>query len=175
MRPPRILYLYDIPDWAIHNVGRLWLGHPDLSVAYKAYSDLTDEEFDVYDLVWFGFSNLYFDWISRSRPLIHRRKVVVSVHDPAEIGPERPDWRRFATAVGRDRIHPLSWYSLTRLRLLKGAALAVTASDEMFRILQWADVHTAVIPTMSQLPVRETIGLITKAAVSCATARFFLI
>ena len=81
----KIIYFYDIENWAIHNVGKLWLH--DYFVSYKHISEIMYTDLSTYDIIWFGFATLF----ERVKSHIEKikgfsiSKIVVSVHDPIEL------------------------------------------------------------------------------------------
>ena len=60
MSKVKILYLYDLEGWAIHNVGKLWLnGLSDLQVTLMDFKQFKHSDFARFDLVWFGKISTY--------------------------------------------------------------------------------------------------------------------
>lgn len=135
----KILYIYNIDNWAIHNVGKLWL--EDLKsheVVFKNFFDITNSqlEFSKYNLVWFGYLDLYRD--SSFKP----SNSVISIHDPKEVFDQVINWKEIE--INSDRI-----------ALAKRAVSCVTTSEELLRRLEDSKVKVTLIPTTSNLPYAE--------------------
>lgn len=134
---PSILYIHS--GWAIETVGRLWFTDQTIArVAFIRASDpaLTAELMAKHDLVWYGYSSLF-----KSHPC-DPDKAVLAVHDPAELFPERADWKT-SCSIGEERIAHL-----------RSVRVVVVISEEMQEILQAAGVNTLRLPTRSQIPPR---------------------
>ena len=151
-RRRRVLYLYNVPDWAIHNVGRDW------SAALSDTHDFTlmpfgrheAEDPGAYDHVVWGYSTLGYSGRTlvetlRSRPLGWLRwrggspRFAAIVQDPCEIFPERPDWQEAS---------PRSAH------LARFGRLAVT-SNEMKQVLARLGRAAVKVNTRSLLPARD--------------------
>ena len=134
---PSILYIHS--GWAIETVGRLWFTEQAIaSVTFIRASDpvLTAELMAKYDLVWYGYSSLF---------ICHPcdpAKAVLAVHDPAELFPERPDWKTSCSMAEE------------RIAHLRSVRAVVVISEEMQEILQAAGVNALRLPTRSQIPPR---------------------
>jgi len=89
-----------------------------------------------HDLVWYGYSSLY-----KNHPC-DPAKAVLAVHDPAELFPERPDWKS-SCSIGEERIAHL-----------RSVRAVVVISEEMRELLQAAGVNALRLPTRSQIPPR---------------------
>ncbi len=152
----KILYLHNKENWAIHNVGRLWLADiPGVEVTYRNIkADDSIESFDNYDYVWFGLSTIYFDFN------YDLRRSIISIHDPFEIFPQEMNWKKrqpfFET-----------------LELLKKARAVVTASSEMLSILNDNLINAELIPTKSTIPCREPDAIVTTKCHYSAVCGFF--
>lgn len=134
----KILYLHNSDNWAIHNVGKLWFYEIDSAeVAMKNYHKIDKNEVQSYDYVWYGYSLMY---LKMPHDL---NKTILSVHDPLELFPQVPDWKKEPPTP-------------ERVNLLKGAHKVVTASVELKKILASLKVDSSLIPTSSLLPVRDT-------------------
>jgi glycosyltransferase involved in cell wall biosynthesis len=135
---PRILHLHS--GWAIETVGRLWFtGQTRARVTFMRTGDpqLTAEFINGFDFVWYGYSSLF-----RQHPC-DPAKAILAVHDPAELFPERADWKS-ACAIPEEH-----------LRRLRGARAVVVISREMQQVLESAGVNALRIPTCSQVPLRN--------------------
>lgn len=141
----KILYLYNKVDWAIHNVGKLWLRDlsPDIKVDFVNYKDIQDKSiFGKYDFIWFGYFLIYLNF--NHNPL----KTIVTVHDPMELYPQTPTWKH--EKIIEDRF-----------QILKNIPNIVTISSEMFDSLLADGLKTTVINTTSNLPLREVSNITT--------------
>jgi glycosyltransferase involved in cell wall biosynthesis len=135
---PRILHLHS--GWAIETVGRLWFTEQKLArVTFMRTGDplLTPEFIGGFDFVWYGYSSLF------GQHPCDPAKAILAVHDPAELFPERSDWK---TACAIPEKH------LDRLRSVRAV---VVISREMQQILEDAGVSALRIPTCSQVPLRN--------------------
>lgn len=135
---PRILHLHS--GWAIETVGRLWFtGQTRARVTFMRAGDpqLTAEFINGFDFVWYGYSSLF-----RQHPC-DPAKAILAVHDPAELFPERADWKS-ACAIPEEH-----------LKRLRGARAVVVISREMQQVLENAGVNALRIPTCSQVPLRN--------------------
>lgn len=153
MSRPRVLFLYNEPDWAIHHVGLDWSEAVreewDMHlVRFGEHESLVPE--DYFRVIW-GYSTLRYSGRGmlaaamraplgalRWRALGPDRAVAV-VQDPCEIFPEVPDWRSRIPRTGG---------------LRRFGRLAVT-SREMQEVLLSAGRTSARIPTRSRLPLRK--------------------
>jgi len=133
----KILYLHNGDDWAIHNVGKLWFFDIDSAeVVIKNYHTIDKNEVYSYDYVWYGYSLMYLK-------LPHDLdKTILSLHDPLELFPQVPDWKKKP---------PI----LERVNLLKSAYKVVTTSMELKDILVNLKINCTLIPTSSTLPMRN--------------------
>jgi glycosyltransferase involved in cell wall biosynthesis len=132
-----ILYIHS--GWAIETVGRLWFTDQAIArVTFIRASDpaLTAELMAKHDLVWYGYSSLF-----KSHPC-DPSKAILAVHDPAELFPERPDWKT-SCSIGEERIAHL-----------RSVRAVVVISEEMRELLQSAGVNALRLPTRSQIPTR---------------------
>ena len=146
---PSILYIHS--GWAIETVGRLWFTEQAIArVTFIRASDpaLTPELMAKHDLVWYGYSSLL-----KSHPC-DPAKAVLAVHDPAEVFPERPDWKT-SCSIREERIAHL-----------RSVRAVVVISEEMRELLQAAGVNTLRLPTRSQILLRPASEL----AEPCALA-----
>ncbi len=148
-----MLFLYNVPDWAIHNVGRDWaaLVSDTHDVTLKQFGRHEREDPEAYDHVVWGYSSL--DYSGRMlvesltrRPIRwlrwrwgDRSRFRAVIQDPVEMFPTRPDWK---SAKPR-RSH---------LRRFRG--LAVT-SNEMREALALHGIQAVKVNTRSLLPLRD--------------------
>ncbi|MBD3242956.1 MAG: glycosyltransferase [Chitinivibrionales bacterium] len=121
----RLAYVHDMDGWAIHNVGLLWLGDPGDSVEVTYLCKPALPELHGYDLVWFGHYRL---WKQLYRGY-GNTKSIISVHDPSEL-------------------------PVVKLRRSWGATI-VTASVEMQNLLAKRGVKAYVIPTTTDIELRD--------------------
>lgn len=137
-----LLVLHDIDNWAIDHVFSLWFADPgDMRVTRTSWNRCASARaFRSFDLVVFG----YFDMLLKYdyRP----EDSVVVVHDPCEIFPQVADWKSSPPLEGR----------LERLRALKSV---IVISVELERILTGYGVRCFRIPTMSRMPVRDSLEI----------------
>lgn len=142
---PRILYIHS--GWAIETVGRLWFTEQKIArVTFMRSGDplLTPEFIKEFDFVWYGYSSLF-----RQHPC-EPTKAILAVHDPAELFPERSDWKS-ASAI-----------SEKHLNQLRSVRAVVVISREMQQILDKAGVNVLRIPTCSQVPLRNEQDILPK-------------
>lgn len=135
---PRILYIHS--GWAIETVGRLWLTEQKISkVTFIRTGDplLTPEFIKGFDFVWYGYSSLFGQYPCDPS------KAILAVHDPAELFPERSDWKNSCMIEEKH---------LERLRNVKAV---VVISREMQQVLEKVEVRTFRIPTCSQMALRN--------------------
>lgn len=148
----RILFLYNVPDWAIHNVGRSWaaLLRDTHDFTLMRFGEHEREHPARYDFVVWGYSTLRHSGrmllasLTR-RPLGWLRwersqapNLCAVVQDPSELFPERPDWKTLPPRVAH---------------LRRFARLAVT-SNEMQAVVTATGRDVYKVNTASLLPVR---------------------
>jgi len=152
-RRTRVLYLYNIPEWAIHNVGRDWaeLLHDTHDFTLMPFGQHEREDPDSYDHVVWGYSTLDHSGRMLLQSLLQRplgwlrwrlhsaRGFAAVVQDPSEIFPEVADWKR-----ARPRLAHLKRFE----------RLAVT-SHEMSQVMQELGCAVTQARTHSLLPLRE--------------------
>jgi Glycosyl transferases group 1 len=149
----RVLFLYNEPGWAIHNVGLDWasLVTGTHAFTFARFGEHENEDPSRYDHVVWGYSTLRHSGRMRLRSLLQRpagmlrwetaampNRIAV-VQDPSELFPERPDWR--------DR--PARTSHLARF-----ARLAVT-SHEMEAAMTRLGYRAVRVPTRSRLAPRD--------------------
>ncbi len=142
----KILYLYDIDNWAIHNVGKLWFENvKQHEIVFKNFFEVQDEKkiYINFDLIWFGYIDLYL--FSKEKP----KNSIVSIHDPKEIFDQVPNWKK--TLPNKDKID-----------ILRTVFKCVTISRELFTILTKYGIDVEHIPTASRLPYRDTLKVFTE-------------
>ena len=149
----RVLFLYNVPDWAIHNVGRDWAslleGTHDFTLA--RFGQHEGESPAGYDHVVWGYSTLRYsgrmlaESLSR-RPLAWLRtqlagapNLAAVVQDPSEVFPQMAEWKRARARVSH---------------LRRFARLAVT-SNEMLDALLALGLRAVKVNTRSLLPLRD--------------------
>lgn len=148
----RVLFLYNVPDWAIHNVGRDWAsllaGTHDFTLLRFGRHETEDPA--RYDHVVWGYSTLRYSgrMLARSvarRPLAWARwrraapNLAAVVQDPSEVFPEVADWQRAPARTAH---------------LSRFARLAVT-SNEMLGALGALGLRATKVNTRSLLPLRD--------------------
>lgn len=133
----KILYLYNKKDWAIHNVGKLWFSKTpqDISVDMADYHELSVEDFDKYDYVWFSlyiYEKFNYD----------QNKSIITIHDPIELFPQQIDWKLHK--IGPEKIE-----FIKQFRYLNVISLEIKS------ILTSYGISSFHISTSSLLPFRE--------------------
>jgi len=157
----KILYLYNIEGWAVHNVGKLWLdGQDNVDARFlrqntsleKDRGRFSEIKFEDYDFVWFGYLLQYFEFCKRYSSNIDMDKIIVTIHDPMELFPICSDWKsREMKQEIRDN-EPL-------LKKLKNI---VVISEELKARLEDYNIKSCLIPTMSLVPLIEKDKIISK-------------
>lgn len=153
----RVLFLYNVPDWAIHNVGRDWAAlladTHEFTLARFGRHEAEDPA--AYDHVVWGYSTLRYSGrmlagsLSR-RPLAWARwrraipNLAAVVQDPSEVFPEIAGWKRAAPRTAH---------------LSRFSRLAVT-SNEMRDALGAAGLTATKVNTRSLLPARDPATLV---------------
>jgi len=144
-RKLKILHLHDVDNWAIHNVGRLWLEDiPFVETEFRNLKNVKSEEFHNYDLIWYGSSYLYL-----KKPFDIKRSII-AVHDPDEIFPPEINEKSRLVFL-RERIKADEEKG-RRLRILKKYETIITISKELKEMLEKEDIKTYLIQTTSTLP-----------------------
>lgn len=148
----RVLFLYNVPDWAIHNVGRDWAAlladtHDVALVRFGEHEALSPREYD--HVVW-GYSTLGYSGRMLLRSLARDLagwwrwrgarggNLAAVVQDPSEVFPEVEHWSH-----AEPRLEHLDRF----------ARLAVT-SNEMQTALAARGRAASKVNTRSLLPVR---------------------
>ena len=164
----RVLFLYNVPGWAIHNVGLDWAGLLADTHAFTLarFGEHEREDPAGYDHVVWGYSTLR--WSGRMLlaslargPFAWRRWAVARggnlaavVQDPSEVFPETAGW-----------VHaPARTAHLARF-----ARLAVT-SNEMRDALASAGLAAVKVNTRSRLPLRDPAALAAEPLRVCTRA-----
>jgi len=150
--PRRVLFLYNVPDWAIHNVGRDWAALLADTHAFTLarYGRHEHEDPACYDHVVWGYSTLRYSGRMLAESLARRPRawarwrraapnLAAVVQDPSEVFPEVPDWRRASPRTAH---------------LARFSRLAVT-SNEMRGALADAGLAATKVNTRSLLPARD--------------------
>jgi hypothetical protein len=159
-RRKRVLFLYNVPEWAIHNVGRYWasLISDTHDVTLMQFGHHENEDPAAYDHVVWGYSTLRHSGRMllaslRARPLGWLRwrrhdtyRPCAVIQDPCELFPEVPDWKK-----RRSR----------RSHLGKFRRLAVT-SNEMRDVMTELGYDVVKVNTRSLLPLRDPASLETE-------------
>lgn len=159
-RRTRVLFLYNVPDWAIHNVGRDWAALLEATheFSFERFGEHELLDPDTFDHVIWGYSTLahsgrmLLESLTR-RPLAWWRwkshsseRFAAVVQDPSELFPEVADWKH-----ARPRLSHLRRFS----------RLAVT-SNEMRDVMAGLGYETSKLPTHSLLPLREQASLVSE-------------
>lgn len=153
----RVLFLYNEPGWAIHNVGRDWASlladtHDVTLQQFGRHEALRAGDWD--HVVW-GYSTLRYSGRMLLESLSHRPlawlrwqspapNFAAVVQDPSELFPEVPDWKRAPVRIGH---------------LRRFARLAVT-SNEMQDVLAGLGLRATKVNTRSLLPLRDRAGIV---------------
>lgn len=160
MTKPTMLYVYDVEDWSIHNVGKLWFSSlQSIDTTFVREQQLTTDNLDDFDVVWFGYLHLFLDTITRI-PLKRRdlTRWVVAIHDPGELFPVREDWR----SLMHKSLSPHRRLEFRHvLRLLFRVGHVVTTSTELQVILSSYGLRPHLLPTCSTLPARPSSSITT--------------
>ena len=149
----RVLFLYNVPDWAIHNVGRDWasLLADTHDVTLARFGEHEHEDPARWDHVVWGYSTLRYSgrmllasfaggplrWLRWANA--RGANLAAVVQDPSEVFPEVADWRH-ATA--------------RTAHLSRFARLAVT-SNEMRDALGSLGLRVTKVNTRSRLALRD--------------------
>lgn len=153
---PKILYIHS--GWAIETVGKLWFGNLKCAkVTFVGTGDplLTPEYLSTFDLVWYGYSHLFWQYPT------DLAKVVIAVHDPVELFAEKPDWK------DQGSIHPDAVAHLNSVKAV------VVISEEMQNLMERSGVSAYRIPTCSQVPLRDASELTRVPAALLAVGRIY--
>jgi Glycosyl transferases group 1 len=149
----RVLFLYNVPDWAIHHVGQDWasLLAATHEFTFARYGRHEHEDPAHYDHVVWGYSTLgysgrmWLESLSRRPSATLRwmrssaRNLAAVVQDPSEVFPEIADWKRAPA-----RIAPLRRF-----------ARLATTSNEMRDALGAVGVRSIKVNTRSLVPLRD--------------------
>lgn len=151
----KLLYIYDHENWALHNVGKLWLdGISDLETTYASIRNFQEIERKKFDIIWYGFFGVFwkqidplakpsfFDKFPPLPNIFSLHKSVISIHDPCELFPLKQNWHEY----------PISKKASWVLKHVKGV---VTASEELSRVLSNNEIMVRTIPTLTSLPPVE--------------------
>ena len=153
----RVLFLYNEPGWAIHNVGRDWASlltdtHEVTLEQFGRHERLDPGDWD--HVVW-GYSTLRYSGRMLVESLVHRARgwlrwrsaggpnFAAVVQDPSELFPEVPDWKRAPARTAH---------------LRRFGRLAVT-SNEMRAVLGGLGYEATKVNTRSRLPLRDRAGI----------------
>ena len=152
-RRGRVLFLYNVPNWAIHHVGQDWAARIAArhDVTLMRFGEHERESPSAWDHVVWGYSTLGYSgrMLRRSlssRPLAWLRwrrasgaPFAAVVQDPSELFPEVSDWKHAPPRTSH---------------LRRFDRLAVT-SNEMQEAMHRLGYATVKINTRSRLPIRE--------------------
>jgi hypothetical protein len=155
-RRRRVLYLYNAPEWAIHNIGRDWtaLLSDTHDITLMQFGRHEGEDPDAYDHVVWGYSTLRYSGRTlleslAARPMGWLRwqrgspRFAAVVQDPCELFPEVPDWKRTtARHAHLGRFHRLA-----------------ATSNEMKDVLATFGHQVVKVNTRSLLPLRDQAGI----------------
>lgn len=147
-----MLFLYNVPDWAIHHVGLEWAGRIAAThdVTLMQFGTHEREDPDAWDHVVWGYSTLGYSGRMLLRSLSARPQgwlrwqraggapLAAVVQDPSELFPEVPDWRHAPARTSH---------------LRRFDRLAVT-SNEMQEALRRLGYEAVKVNTRSWLPRR---------------------
>lgn len=158
----KILYIYDFKDWAIHNVGKIWLTEiKEINIKFTSVREAKINEFKNYDYVWFGYIDLY-------KPFMYNpSRSIVTVHDPMEFYSEIKDWKNKILVFTKKGVSSF-FLRKNKIRILKRLKYLVTTSKEMKKFLNGHGLNPYLIPTMSDLPLRNKKEIITKKCDLCS-------
>jgi hypothetical protein len=152
----KVLYLYDHKDWAIHNVGKLWLTDiKNIETTFSNNLKFNKDDFRKYDFIWFGhldiFLDIYSKFYMRKENL---NKCIVAIHDPIELFPQTKNWKQIKLNLSKWWLFT-SWSRWAKLRALKRTKHIIVISIEMQSILRKYKINSTLIPTSSNLPDRD--------------------
>lgn len=136
---PKVLYVYDEPGCAIHNVGLSWFSLCDRLVvdAIDVWSLRKHPSVaNGYDYVWFGFLGL------KALSGVSECRDIVSVHDPIELYSDSAGWRTVGAPAGKV------------VGELRSCAAVVTTSVELQEKMVGASIRCWRIPTAPLVPLR---------------------
>jgi hypothetical protein len=147
-----ILFLYNTPNWAIHNVGQYWASilKDDYHFTFAQFGQHEYFSPTAYDYVLWGYSTLRYSgrmklgnitkfWrLWKWRPWANRNFIAI-VQDPCEIFPENENWRNMTPDLDH-----LSYFT----------RLGVT-SNEMYEILKERGYKPFLVNTNSILPIKK--------------------
>jgi len=167
----RVLFLYNVPDWAIHNVGRDWAElladtHHFRLVRYGAHEREDPADYD--HVVW-GYSTLGYSGRTLVDSLVHRPlgwwrwrrrrapNLAAVVQDPSELFPEVAGWRDAPARTAH---------------LRRFARLAVT-SNELHAALTRLGFAPFKVSTRSLLPPRDPATLVPEPLRAFTRAQFY--
>lgn len=152
----RVLYLYNAPDWAIHNVGRDWaaVAADTHQFTLSQFGRHEREDPDAYDHVVWGYSTLGYSGRMLLKSLLARpagwlrwntgrRRHAAVVQDPSELFPEVRDWMQAPPRAAH---------------LERFDRIAVT-SNEMVRVMAGLGRQAVKVNTRSLLPLRAPEGI----------------
>lgn len=154
----RVLYLYNAPDWAIHNVGRDWaaLVHGTHDFTLMRFGQHEHEDPNAYDHVVWGYSTMRYSgrmllesltrrpaawWRWRNHA---RERFAAVVQDPSEVFPQVADWK----------------HAPARLAHLRGFQRLAVTSNEMRETLASLGHRAVQVSTRSLLPLRAADGIV---------------
>ena len=121
----KILYIHDYENWAIHNVGKLWLDNNDIEVQYINFNSIKScNNFGTFDYVIFGFSTL---WVKMQ---YMGENAIIVFHDPVEVFREKN----------------ISQYKNKKI---------IVASSEVHELLKQRNIFSTIIPTTTLLEYRD--------------------
>jgi hypothetical protein len=151
-RRRRVLFLYNVPDWAIHNIGRDWAGllADTHDVTLMPFGRHEHERAEDYNHVVWGYSILGYSGRTLLASLLERPlgwwrwrrgtpRACAVIQDPGELFPAAPDW----AARTPDTSHLKAFHRL-----------AVT-SNEMLQVTRRLGLAAVKVNTRSLLPLRE--------------------
>lgn len=148
MEKLKILYIYDLKKWAIHNVGKIWadLLHQTHDFHIVQIGNHFQYNPKSYDIILWGYSLLALPHNSivhthrlKHWDLRHLKNVYAVVHDPCEIFDQIPNWKN----------------TVPRLSHLKMFSKLAVISNEMKTILSENSFDVCKVNTMSHISLRS--------------------
>jgi len=143
----KILYIYNLKDWAIYNIGKLWFRHrKDIKVDFIKNIEIKNVDiFKDYDYIMFGFYKMWMPF----KDIIPEEKVIVGVQDPSNVWGMTCRWKE----------EDPKWHVINNL---KQCRMVFCDSKELVDMLFMYGVRSVQLPTASLLPLRDPSTIKTK-------------
>ncbi|MFA5856462.1 MAG: glycosyltransferase [Candidatus Pacearchaeota archaeon] len=145
----KILYIYDFKDWALHNVGKLWLNNQDnIKTTFISFEESKKEDFSKYDFIWFSYLDLFLE------TPYDINKSIISIHDPMELFASKKNWKRTFLIFSKEEY---KFYKKRKkvINLLRNSNNLVVTSIEMKNMLKKYNLKSKILITNSLLKKRD--------------------